>query len=624
MASEEDLELDSIEGIGPVTKQKLNDAGIYNLMDLAARGVGEVADALNGDTAKASEMINRARSKLSELGVLAKDFVSAKELYQRRQNIERITTGSKAVDDLLGGGVEVGAVTEFYGEFGSGKCISSDTNVAYLSLENSTLRFNFEEIQEIYRRFMERRGEMRHGNGFVLPLRSLWVFGRDLLPRKASYLYRERAKSIFRIETFGGRRIDAAFWHRFLVYTENGMLWKRASDIRKGDLVAVPKITYEDLSSLYSGLGLHQKDDNRIYLPKLESAYNNIPSFNSCNKEPSSGLSKLMLSIGLHHKKYGLEPSDSFIQYSYNKLLTYSPYKENSLSNKEYIDSFTVPVYHHNKSTDSTSESLLLLQNKTFHSMLNQAMQHDWDKVTYVKETEYEGYIYDISVPEGHSYIAGNLPTIMHNSQVCHTLSVTVQLPKDKGGLDAGSVYIDTEGTFRPERIAEIAEARGLDAAKVLDNIIVAKAYNSAHQELIVKELGRQFEKSKCKLVVVDSAVAHYRAEFLGRGTLAERQQRLNRFMHTILRIAEIYSVAVVVTNQVQASPDFFFGDPTRATGGHVVAHTSTYRIYLRKAAKSRIARMVDSPYHPEREAVFIINNKGIDDPSEETPRKRG
>jgi len=624
LASEEDLELDSIEGIGPVTKQKLNDAGIYNLMDLAARGVGEVADALNGDTAKASEMINRARSKLSELGVLAKDFVSAKELYQRRQNIERITTGSKAVDDLLGGGVEVGAVTEFYGEFGSGKCISSDTNVAYLSLENSTLRFNFEEIQEIYRRFMERRGEMRHGNGFVLPLRSLWVFGRDLLPRKASYLYRERAKSIFRIETFGGRRIDAAFWHRFLVYTENGMLWKRASDIRKGDLVAVPKITYEDLSSLYSGLGLHQKDDNRIYLPKLESAYNNIPSFNSCNKEPSSGLSKLMLSIGLHHKKYGLEPSDSFIQYSYNKLLTYSPYKENSLSNKEYIDSFTVPVYHHNKSTDSTSESLLLLQNKTFHSMLNQAMQHDWDKVTYVKETEYEGYIYDISVPEGHSYIAGNLPTIMHNSQVCHTLSVTVQLPKDKGGLDAGSVYIDTEGTFRPERIAEIAEARGLDAAKVLDNIIVAKAYNSAHQELIVKELGRQFEKSKCKLVVVDSAVAHYRAEFLGRGTLAERQQRLNRFMHTILRIAEIYSVAVVVTNQVQASPDFFFGDPTRATGGHVVAHTSTYRIYLRKAAKSRIARMVDSPYHPEREAVFIINNKGIDDPSEETPRKRG
>ncbi len=192
------------------------------------------------------------------------------------------------------------------------------------------------------------------------------------------------------------------------------------------------------------------------------------------------------------------------------------------------------------------------------------------------------------------------------------------------GGLEGGAIYVDTEGTFRPERIAEIAEARGFDSAAVLDRIIVAKAYNSAHQELIVRELGSLIEKSKIKLVVIDSAVAHFRAEYLGRGTLAERQQKLNKFMHTILRLAEIYGIAVVVTNQVQAAPDFFFGDPTRAVGGHVVAHTSTYRIYLRKASKSRIARMVDSPYHPEREVVFIINEKGVDDPSEDAPKRRG
>ncbi|MDG6935101.1 MAG: DNA repair and recombination protein RadA [Nitrososphaerota archaeon] len=330
MAAQEELELDTLEGVGPVTKQKLEESGIYTIMDLAARGVGEVAEAINGDSAKATELINKARAKLSELGILSKDFVSAKELFKKRQSIERITTGAKSLDDLLGGGVETGAVTEFYGEFGSGK------------------------------------------------------------------------------------------------------------------------------------------------------------------------------------------------------------------------------------------------------------------------------------------------------SQVCHTLSVTVQLPKDQGGLEAGAIYVDTEGTFRPERIAEISEARGLDPAKILDNIIVAKAYNSAHQELIIREVGRQIESSKVKLVIVDSAVAHYRAEFLGRGTLAERQQRLNRFMHQILRIAEVYGIAMVVTNQVQSSPDFFFGDPTRATGGHVVAHTSTYRIYLRKAAKSRIARMVDSPYHPEREVVFVIDNKGVDDPSEDMPKRRG
>ncbi|MDG6957564.1 MAG: DNA repair and recombination protein RadA [Nitrososphaerota archaeon] len=254
---------------------------------------------------------------------------------------------------------------------------------------------------------------------------------------------------------------------------------------------------------------------------------------------------------------------------------------------------------------------------------LETALKFNWDTVTEVREEKYGDYVYDFEVPDGHAFVSGNVPTILHNSQICHTLCVMAQQPRGEGGLDAGSVYIDTEGTFRPERIQEIAEARGLDAEKILSRITVARAYNSAHQELIVKDLGRIIEPNKVKLVILDSAVAHYRAEFLGRGTLAERQQRLNRFMHQLLRTAEIYNVAVVVTNQVQAAPDSFFGDPTRPVGGHVVAHTSTYRIYLRKAAKNRIARMVDSPYHPERDTVFMLSERGVDDPSEETTRKR-
>lgn len=323
MSRSEDLDIETLPGVGPSTKQKLNEAGIYTLLDLAARGVGEVADALNGDISKAAELINKARSRLSELGLIAKDFVSAIELYQMRKSIERITTGSKNLDELLGGGIETGAITEFYGEFGCGK------------------------------------------------------------------------------------------------------------------------------------------------------------------------------------------------------------------------------------------------------------------------------------------------------TQICHTLAVTVQLPKEMGGLNGNAIYIDTENTFRPERIVEIAEHRNLDPTEVLKRIIVARAYNSAHQELILRELGPKIESNNVRLVIVDSAVAHYRAEFLGRGTLAERQQRLNRFMHQLLRYAEVYNIAAVVTNQVQASPDYFFGDPTRATGGHVVAHTTTYRIYLKKAGKSRIARIVDSPCHAEREAVFIINEAGISDPPE-------
>lgn len=324
-----DVEIDELEGIGPATKAKLNGIGIVTILDLAVKPASEVADATNMDLARAAELCNKARAKLVELKYFEDDFVPASEIYKRRKAVERITTGSKNLDDLLAGGVETQAVTEFYGEFGSGK------------------------------------------------------------------------------------------------------------------------------------------------------------------------------------------------------------------------------------------------------------------------------------------------------TQICHTLCVTTQIPKERGGLASRVVYIDTENTFRPERVSEIARARGLDSDAVLDRIIVAKAFNSSHQELIVGELGTQVRNWGIKLVVVDSAVAHYRAEFLGRGTLSERQQRLNRFMHSLVRTAEVYNLAVVVTNQVQSSPDTFFGDPTRATGGHVVAHTSTYRIYLRKSGKNRVARMVDSPYHAERETVFVLDEKGINDPPEEISRKR-
>jgi len=324
-----ELDLASLPGVGPATKQKLMDAGIKTVLDLASRGVGEISDALGGDLAKASELINKARERLVELGILPKDFITAKQLLSMREKVARISTGSRNLDKLLGGGVETGAVTEFYGEYGAGK------------------------------------------------------------------------------------------------------------------------------------------------------------------------------------------------------------------------------------------------------------------------------------------------------TQICSTLAVMVQMPPESGGLSAGAIYIDTEGTFRPERIAEIADHRGLDPARVLENILVARAYNSAHQELIVRELGDYLKDGKYRLIALDSAVSHYRAEYLGRSTLAERQQRLNLLMHQLLRIAENYNVAVVITNQVMTTPDMFFGDPTRPAGGHVVAHTVTYRIYLRKAGKNRIARIMDSPYHPEAEAVFTIDENGISDPEEQANKRK-
>ena len=319
----EDLRLDSLEGVGPVTTRKLSDAGIHNVMDLIVRGPVEISEITGMDKDTAAKIVNKARQHLVEGGLLAKDFVSASEIYKRRQNIGKISTGTNCLDTLFDGGIETQALTEVYGEFGCGK------------------------------------------------------------------------------------------------------------------------------------------------------------------------------------------------------------------------------------------------------------------------------------------------------TQFAHTLSVMVQKTKEEGGLDGSVLYIDTENTFRPERIVQIAQAHGMDPDKVLDRIIVARAYNSAHQTLILEESGSVIEENNVKLLVVDSAVGLFRAEYLGRGTLAVRQQKLNHFVHMLVRIAETYDCAALATNQVMASPDVFFGDPTRPVGGNVVAHTSTYRIYFKKSGKKRIARMVDSPHHPEEEVLFALGEAGVMDPEE-------
>ena len=325
----EDLRLDSLEGVGPVTTRKLSDAGIHNIMDLIVRGPVEISEITGMDKEMTEKIVNKARKQLVEEGLIAKDFESATDIYKRRLDIGKISTGTNCLDTLLDGGIETQALTEVYGEFACGK------------------------------------------------------------------------------------------------------------------------------------------------------------------------------------------------------------------------------------------------------------------------------------------------------TQFCHTMCVLVQKPKAEGGLEGGVLYIDTENTFRPERIVSIAKANEMDPEKVLDNIIVARAYNSAHQTLILEEAGPVIQENNIKLIIVDSAVGLFRAEYLGRGTLSARQQKLNHFVHLLVRIAETYNIAALATNQVMASPDVFFGDPTRPIGGNVVAHTSTYRIYFKKSGKKRIARMVDSPHHPEMDVIFALGEAGVIDPEEDGKKKK-
>ena len=200
-------------------------------------------------------------------------------------------------------------------------------------------------------------------------------------------------------------------------------------------------------------------------------------------------------------------------------------------------------------------------------------------------------------------------------TQLAHQLCVNVQLPREQGGLEGKAIYLDTENTFRPERIQDMALALGIDPMKALRNILVARAYNTDQQLLIAEKAEEIIEREGVRLTIIDSLTSHFRAEFVGRGTLADRQQKLARHLLVLHRIADLKDIAVFVTNQVQARPDMFFGDPTRPIGGHVLGHSATTRVYLRKSkGGKRVARIVDSPNLPEGESVFTITGEGIRD----------
>lgn len=202
-------------------------------------------------------------------------------------------------------------------------------------------------------------------------------------------------------------------------------------------------------------------------------------------------------------------------------------------------------------------------------------------------------------------------------SQICHQLAVNVQLPVRRGGLEGAALYIDSENTFRPERVVSMAKYLGLDPDETLERIVYAEAYTSDHQMLLVEKADKIIKEKNVKLIVVDSLTAHFRSEYLGRHLLPERQQKLNKHMHKLIRLARAFNAAAVVTNQVMAKPDDIFStSAVYPIGGHIVGHTSHNRVLLRKVAGKniRIARLISSPYLPEGEAVFKITENGVED----------
>lgn len=205
-------------------------------------------------------------------------------------------------------------------------------------------------------------------------------------------------------------------------------------------------------------------------------------------------------------------------------------------------------------------------------------------------------------------------------TQLCHTLCVTCQMTVDNGGAEGKAIYIDTEGSFRPQRIQQIAERFGLDPTMAMENVAVARAHNSEHQMELLKMAAAIMCQDRYALLVVDSATALFRTDYTGRGELSERQMQMAQFLRQLTRLGEEFGVAVFITNQVVANPDgmSFAKDSTKPIGGNIIAHASTTRLRLRKGrGENRICTVYDSPTLPEADAQFAVGSQGVCDASE-------
>ncbi|KAH7649102.1 Rad51 [Cryptosporidium bovis] len=207
-------------------------------------------------------------------------------------------------------------------------------------------------------------------------------------------------------------------------------------------------------------------------------------------------------------------------------------------------------------------------------------------------------------------------------TQLCHTLAVTCQLPVEHKGGEGKCLWIDTEGTFRPERIVQIAERYNLNASDCLDNIAYARGFNTEHQMDLLQSAVAMMSESRFALMIVDSATALYRSEYNGRGELATRQSHLGQFLRALQKIADTFGVAVVITNQVMSKVDAMaamFQNDKVPIGGNIIAHASQTRLFLKKGrGETRICKIYDSPNLPEGDATFSITEGGVNDPKDE------
>ncbi len=762
--AEEIVNIQDLNGVGPVTANKLREAGYDSIASLAIAPTRELIEKAGLESSVALKISRAARETIQT------DFITAKQLYERRQNLQRLSFASSNLDKLLGGGLETQAITEFVGEFGAGKCIAKDsiiftstgpTIASELSLADSPLEVDSQKhvtsgralrkfVQDVQQpleikasggfkvtcspqhRFFTlseeakleevQAGEIKEKRWlavirklplveepYELPIPSTEDGRQYVFPKKISaelakligYLasegyiqWRERSCTI----TFSNTDLDLQEEYAKCFEKIFGIASHSPPSHPTDQIVCSVQIGDWLLKLMPTLKGTGEGKTGRKLLPAqalrlgaegtaaLLRAYfdgdgwaqEDLPLIEiySVHQPLLEQLRFLLLKLGIYsrirHSKalaisgeYAVKFANEigsdrnvninkFHQWcielrnvtsdiipvptkTFNRLASLLGFNSDNPVWRRWVRNYRVNQAYPTRWT--LRELLQNLRAFTSHTQkagftfekevdeildrLEALVESDlaWERVLKIDNKNNPMEMVDYEVNPHHNYVVNGFVT--HNSQICMKLSVMTQLPVKDRGLEGKVLFIDTEGTFAAQRVYQMAQAMQLDPEKLLDGIIYSRVYNSDHQILTVDHAFKICQEEKVKLLVVDSILSHFRGEYIGRESLSERQQRLNSHLHKLLRIAQALNLAVVITNQVQANPQAFFGDPTRPAGGNILAHASTHRVMLKKASKGlRVAKIIDSPYLPESEAYFQITEKGVEDAAPKNSRE--
>jgi len=723
------MTVEDLPGVGPATAEKLKESGFDTLLSLAVASPGELVEAGGLTEATARKVIKAARDTMN-MG-----FESGEEVFEKRKNIMKITTCAKGLDALFGGGIESGAITECYGEFG---CLTPDAritladgrvvpigniagnksagtypiNIDVLTREKDSIikvkatNLFIYDCNHVLKVILNDGRQLSVTPNHPLMTDRGWIETKDLtvddnlvivndyefskeevklsgitpsknvrvkvdLPKKLNprlskilgYLvgegwketnphltdtgnvyrlsyasktkvllddWKTNVKEVFGLESNYRRTdktstetwaIDSVMVGEFMRQFNN--LYELAPKKRVPQQVfESPKdVVTEFLAALYDSEGhalldltVREREHTRVSSNGQLLIYKyKLPNYGRDIGLKSSSLG-LLQDVQILLTKLGIKSWINHFTSKKTSKLTGKNFVEHKLhiTQEESINKFYDEVGNKTLRVRDGIKKVL----NSYKRHVNSPFNYNKIKEIILMENPF-GKVYDIEVPETHSFIANGI--LSHNSgksSIAHQLAVSTQLPREQGGAEGMVVWLDTESTFRPERIKQICEGRGLDVSTTLKNIKVARCFNSDHQMLLAEKVEDLIkEGNNIKLVIVDSLMSHFRADFSGRGQLADRQQKLNKHMHALQKLGTSYNVAIYVTNQVMSKPDTFFGDPTAAIGGHIVGHNSTYRVYLRKGKKgTRVAKMIDAPHLPDTEAIFQVTEKGIED----------